>query len=198
MESNAAWDNQYKKLEDRTTRLRVSPVNDDQLAEINAIRELCEILERISTTSMSNEALPTPQAELARRKSLLSSLDLRLNELTKRYSRSSAGMSSSVSTNRDVVSMQRQAMGQQDRQLATLSKGLTDLKTQSLQISSETDLQARLLDDMDGDVDRLESAVGANVEQARRLKDNTDYSQLYWFIVALSVLLFVQIMIKSS
>lgn len=203
MGSSTNWDNEYRKLDTRVTQLRVGTGNGSNNEELKKLKEQIQVLLQITleggqvmSPEKKEEAL-TPAAELARRKSMLDSLSKRVSDL---MARNSTAVTSNVRVNSAVGSSSqvKDAIRRQDDQLLTLSKGLTDLKQQSMRIGNETDMQVSLLDDMDQNMDDLESSMAYNLDHARRLKDETNYNTLYCWAAGLGALLFVQIMLKVS
>ena len=216
--SATCWENEFRKLEMKVTKFRVATASGsnpsdiaanarDQQMELNFLKEQIQVLLNItmqgSSSNNSSEVI-TPDAELAKRKSMLDSLEKRVNDLISRCATLQAPPSpvartrKGVSKNTGLISLQREAMEQQDEQLRTLSQGLTNMTRQGSLIGQEADLQAALLDDMDGDINDLESSMAKNIENARFLREKTNYNVMYMWIAGLSALLFVQIMLKVS
>lgn len=239
MSSGTTWDNEFRKLDTRVTQLRATKPGAEQQAELIKLKDQTQVLLNITmegaatatsntgsnissnsnnvTDDTGNKRVTTPSAELARRKSMLDSLNKRVNDLLSRHNRSmtltsnvnaSNASASSVTTIKNPTSShththnnvqtQKVMIQQQDEQLKTLSRGLTDLTQQSMRIGEEADMQVHLLDDMDQNMDDLELNMGRNLNQARSLKDETNYNNLYCWAAGLGALLFVQIMLKVS
>jgi len=84
-----------------------------------------------------------------------------------------------------------QALREQDQMIDELAGGVGRLKDQTLLIHDETQMQNRMLDDMDGDVESARIGLEAETMRAMKLKEDQSVWRLYMIIAALSVLLFI-------
>jgi len=86
-----------------------------------------------------------------------------------------------------------QALRNQDQMIDELASGVGRLKEQTLLVHDETNMQNRMLDDMDGDVEAARAGLEAETVRAMKLKEDQSVWRLYMVIAGLSVLLFVLI-----
>jgi len=86
-----------------------------------------------------------------------------------------------------------QALRNQDQMIDELASGVGRLKEQTLMVHDETQMQNRMLDTMDGDVEAARTGLEAETARAMRLKEDQSVWRLYMIIAGLSVLLFVLI-----
>jgi len=86
-----------------------------------------------------------------------------------------------------------QALKNQDQMIDELASGVGRLKEQTLLVHDETNMQNRMLDDMDGDVEAARAGLEAETLRALKLKEDQSVWRLYMVIAGLSVLLFVLI-----
>jgi len=91
------------------------------------------------------------------------------------------------------LSMTQQALRNQDQMIDELASGVGRLKEQTLMVHDETNMQNRMLDTMDGDVEAATAGLEAETARAMKLKEDQSVWRLYMVIAGLSVLLFVLI-----
>mmetsp|Transcript_4592 Transcript_4592/g.5306 ORF Transcript_4592/g.5306 Transcript_4592/m.5306 type:complete len:95 (-) Transcript_4592:373-657(-) len=89
--------------------------------------------------------------------------------------------------------MTQQALRNQDQMIDELASGVGRLKEQTLLVHDETNMQNRMLDTMDGDVEAARAGLEAETTRAMKLKEDQSVWRLYMVIAGLSVLLFVLI-----
>jgi len=92
------------------------------------------------------------------------------------------------------LSTTTQAMRHQDQMIDELASGVSRLKDQTFMINDEANMQNRMLDEMDGDVETARLGLEEQTARAVKVKEEQAVWRLYMIIAGLSILLFVLIM----
>ena len=86
----------------------------------------------------------------------------------------------------------------QDDLIDELAMGVNRLMNQSTLIGQEAESQVRLLDSMEDNLDMAQDELEDETRRAMRLREEKGLCRLYLVIVALSVLLFLLILMSLS
>mmetsp|Transcript_5707 Transcript_5707/g.7023 ORF Transcript_5707/g.7023 Transcript_5707/m.7023 type:complete len:211 (-) Transcript_5707:967-1599(-) len=92
------------------------------------------------------------------------------------------------------LSTATQALRHQDQMIDELASGVSRLKDQTLMINDEANMQNRMLDDMEEDVETARLGLETETARALKLKEDQSVWRLYMIIAGLSILLFILIM----
>jgi hypothetical protein len=89
-------------------------------------------------------------------------------------------------------------MEAQDDLLLSLGEGVGRLKTTAGLINEEATLHSKLLDDMDGDVERAQGTLAAETRHAMKIRQESSVCKLYLVIMALVALMVMLLVLGIS
>jgi hypothetical protein len=89
-------------------------------------------------------------------------------------------------------------MEAQDDLLLSLGEGVGRLKTTAGLINEEATLHSKLLDDMDGDVEKAQSTLVAETRHAMKIRQESSVCRLYLVIMALVALMVMLLVLGMS
>lgn len=206
MTSISAWDDEYARISRAASQLRTSSTHQPHpSARQHQIRSVRTGLSRLksSITSMSNSGLLN-SSDVQRRLGLIKNLEQQVGL----PNGGGSGMNN-VSPDADLLglepsratdavggnmSMASLAMRHQDDMIDELATGVSRLRDQTMMINEEAGMQNRILEGMDGDVERATQGLEAETMRALKLKEDQSVWRLYLIIAGLSILLFLLIM----
>ncbi|CAK4071694.1 unnamed protein product [Aphanomyces euteiches] len=139
------------------------------------------------TSGPTPNSIATPQ-EIRRRDDNLKSLEHQTKILLATYNNRTQGTKGFVYLD----------LNNQDEQLNIIGQGVSNLKQYSLAVKNETDLHARLLDDINIDVDRATSGLESEGDRAEYVAKKSSNFRLYMAILVLSVILVFELIIGGS
>ncbi|CAK4674323.1 unnamed protein product [Aphanomyces euteiches] len=139
------------------------------------------------TSGPTPNSIATPQ-EIRRRDDNLKSLEHQTKILLTTYNNRTQGTKGFVCLD----------LNNQDEQLNIIGQGVSNLKQYSLAVKNETDLHARLLDDINIDVDRATSGLESEGDRAEYVAKKGSNFRLYMAILVLSVILVFELIIGGS
>ncbi|KAH9101802.1 hypothetical protein LEN26_013877 [Aphanomyces euteiches] len=154
------------------------------------------------TSGPTPNSIATPQ-EIRRRDDNLKSLEHQTKILLTTYNNRTQGTkgASTLEAGAQMLRVQNQIMqgtNNQDEQLNIIGQGVSNLKQYSLAVKNETDLHARLLDDINIDVDRATSGLESEGDRAEYVAKKGSNFRLYMAILVLSVILVFELIIGGS
>ncbi|KAH9134271.1 hypothetical protein AeRB84_019901 [Aphanomyces euteiches] len=156
------------------------------------------------TSGPTPNSIATPQ-EIRRRDDNLKSLEHQTKILLATYNNRTQGtkgfVASTLEAGAQMLRVQNQIMqgtNNQDEQLNIIGQGVSNLKQYSLAVKNETDLHARLLDDINIDVDRATSGLESEGDRAEYVAKKSSNFRLYMAILVLSVILVFELIIGGS
>ncbi|KAF0724292.1 hypothetical protein Ae201684_016957 [Aphanomyces euteiches] len=151
------------------------------------------------TSGPTPNSIATPQ-EIRRRDDNLKSLEHQTKILLATYNNRTQGTkgASTLEAGAQMLRVQNQIMQDQDEQLNIIGQGVSNLKQYSLAVKNETDLHARLLDDINIDVDRATSGLESEGDRAEYVAKKSSNFRLYMAILVLSVILVFELIIGGS
>ncbi|CAK4718046.1 unnamed protein product [Aphanomyces euteiches] len=151
------------------------------------------------TSGPTPNSIATPQ-EIRRRDDNLKSLEHQTKILLTTYNNRTQGTkgASTLEAGAQMLRVQNQIMQDQDEQLNIIGQGVSNLKQYSLAVKNETDLHARLLDDINIDVDRATSGLESEGDRAEYVAKKGSNFRLYMAILVLSVILVFELIIGGS
>ncbi|KAL3768180.1 hypothetical protein ACHAW5_007914 [Stephanodiscus triporus] len=197
MTNNAitSWDNDYARLARAASQLRtttspnVSTYNSDQQrrGQVSSVQAgIGRLDSQLKALEGSNPSLSP--AEASRRRTLLDGLRGQLaSDAIASGGAGGRGESSTVA-----------ALRRQDDMIDELAVGVGRLKNQTNLIHQEASSHVRLLDEMDANVDMANRGLEDETRRAMRLREERSVWKLHLIIVALSVLLFLLILMGLS
>jgi SYP5 family syntaxin len=99
-----------------------------------------------------------------------------------------------------LLSLQRQVMGEQDRELEALERGVATTKRVAVAINEEAGLQTRLLEELDEDVDSAAARLGAAQRKLRLVMARAGgcTAPLLAFLLAAGLALLLVLLIKLA
>jgi hypothetical protein len=198
MGSIADWDDEYAKLARAASQLRTAGAQlggsrESQAATVS--KGLGGLQARLTQFDMSGVLTP---AELARRRKLVNSLQQQVQSDaggTGGGSQNNYGSGPQQPQFQNATSM---ALRQQDDMIDELAVGVGRLKSTTHLINDEARQHVKLLDDMDGDIEKAQLGLLAETERAQKLKEDNSVWRLYGIIVGLSVLLLLLVLAGLS
>jgi len=196
-----SWDNEYARLARAASQLRATPINNNNnnnsssFANQQRQGQAASIqtgIQRLGSqlTGLENNLTLTPM-EASRRRALLDGLKGQLS------SDGGAGGVAVAGVGRGETSTAA-ALRRQDDMIDELAVGVGRLKNQTNLIHQEANSHVRLLNEMDSNVDLANQGLEEETRRAMRLREEKSVWRLHLIIVALSVLLFLLILMGLS
>eukprot|EP00559_Dactyliosolen_fragilissimus_P006841 CAMPEP_0184871078 /NCGR_PEP_ID=MMETSP0580-20130426/39848_1 /TAXON_ID=1118495 /ORGANISM="Dactyliosolen fragilissimus" /LENGTH=182 /DNA_ID=CAMNT_0027373555 /DNA_START=66 /DNA_END=611 /DNA_ORIENTATION=- len=178
MNSVSEWDEEYARLARAASQLRTfSPrqhpsARDQQAKSIKA--GLSRLHSRLDSMELSGQI---DSSDNARRKALVVSL---VNQVGNQNTTGQGGGDTDLlglseggsGGNRNNLSASARALRDQDVLIDELASGVGRLKDQTLLINDEANMQNRMLDTMEGDVEAARSGFEAETLRAMKLKED--------------------------
>ena len=187
----SAWDNEYARLARAASQLRTTSPNtafhSNQQRQGQASSIQAGINRLASQLSVLESNLSLNPAEAQRRQSLLEGLSSQMGAEGVPGAGGGRGESSTAA-----------ALRQQDGMIDELAMGVSRLKNQTNLIHEEATSHVRLLDEMDNNVDLANQGLEEETRRAMRLSQERSVWRLHLVIVALSILLFLLILMGLS
>ncbi|CAD7696508.1 unnamed protein product [Ostreobium quekettii] len=97
--------------------------------------------------------------------------------------------------NAGLLQLQNQLIEQQDKDMAQIEEAVKGTKHVALAMGEELDLQARLLEDLDEDVDVVHSRLGAVTHKVKAIMRQSGERKWWCLIVGLFILLIILLVI---
>ncbi|KAL3810274.1 hypothetical protein ACHAXA_008642 [Cyclostephanos tholiformis] len=199
MNTITSWDNDYARLARAASQLRtttspasVSFFNSNQQQRQGQISSVQAGINRLGSQLTSLEGnLSLSPAEASRRRSLLEGLRGQLLASSEATSAPPGGGGRGESST-------AAALRRQDDMIDELAVGVGRLRNQTNLIHQEANSHVRLLDEMDANVDMANRGLEEETRRAIRLREEKSVWKLHLIIVALSVLLFLLILMGLS
>ncbi len=193
-----SWDNEYARLARAASQLRTTPnnisassfhSNQQRQGQAAAIQTGIQRLGS-QLIGLENNLTLTP-IEASRRRALLDGLKGQLSSDGVVIGGGAAGGSRGETST-------AAALRRQDDMIDELAVGVGRLKNQTNLIHQEANSHVRLLDEMDSNVDLANQGLEEETRRAMRLREEKSVWRLHLIIVALSVLLFLLILMGLS
>lgn len=194
-----SWDNDYARLARAASQLRVTTPTPSSSSFYSSQQQRQGQAASIQTginrlgsqlTGLENNLTLAP-AEANRRRALLDGLksQLSLDGANSAILEGGGGRGESSTA---------AALRRQDDMIDELAVGVGRLKTQTNLIHQEANSHVRLLNEMDSNVDLANQGLEEETRRAMRLREEKSVWRLHLIIVALSVLLFLLILMGLS
>ncbi|KAL3756572.1 hypothetical protein ACHAWU_009966 [Discostella pseudostelligera] len=196
-----SWDNEYARLARAASQLRTTPINNNNnnnsssFANQQRQGQAASIqtgIQRLGSqlTGLENNLTLTPM-EASRRRALLDGLKGQLSSDGGAGGVAVAGVGGGETST-------AAALRRQDDMIDELAVGVGRLKNQTNLIHQEANSHVRLLNEMDSNVDLANQGLEEETRRAMRLREEKSVWRLHLIIVALSVLLFLLILMGLS
>ena len=98
-------------------------------------------------------------------------------------------------TDQGLVQRQKDIMQLQDDMILDIEGGVDRLHQKARAIGDEANVQNRLIDDLDGNVDMTTTALQAEAAHASRIKDTGDVCKMYICAAVETIILFILIVL---
>jgi hypothetical protein len=194
-----SWDNDYARLARAASQLRTTPNNASSFHS-NQQRQgqaasIQTGIQRLGSQliGLENNLTLSPM-EASRRRALLDGLK---GQITSDGVVIGGGAAAGSGGGRGETSTAA-ALRRQDDMIDELAVGVGRLKNQTNLIHQEANSHVRLLDEMDSNVDLANQGLEEETRRAMRLREEKSVWRLHLIIVALSVLLFLLILMGLS
>ena len=201
-----SWDNEYARLARAASQLRATPINNNNnnnsssFANQQRQGQAASIqtgIQRLGSqlTGLENNLTLTPM-EASRRRALLDGLKGQLSSDGGAGGVAVAGVGGGGGGRGETSTAA--ALRRQDDMIDELAVGVGRLKNQTNLIHQEANSHVRLLNEMDSNVDLANQGLEEETRRAMRLREEKSVWRLHLIIVALSVLLFLLILMGLS
>ena len=207
------WSLQFDQFRSKVRRFRVKGLaldKEEHIIYMSNLKKIQEAFESVKASNASSRAIP--QSEVCRRDILISNLEKEIKEMmatsrakvtdssASNLGQRSEGGTGGVITNpitlseRGLIQRQQATMREQDEMIGEIGSGVGRLHQQALEMGRESNLQSRLVDTLESDV---EVAADDLREEARHANEVREKTKMFgWYVclfieIALVIILLV-------
>lgn len=119
----------------------------------------------------------------------------RASDVVKNPMNSTASQDNSTLTNKGLIQRHKETIALQDEMIEDISKGVDVLHHQAMQIGDESKVQMRILDEMDGNVDRAAIGLNEEAKHADNVRETSNACSMYICIVVEVIVIIVLLIV---